>query len=200
LRELPRRVPKPEGQPDAIFAWPPSWPTHLGPSSRRAGGTDGSAAEPPPLNARRTSRGANTSSTTARAHCRPLVAMPDRGLGSSACPAFGSWNALHPKARAHVRDSWLLRTPLARSAVTTVRPCTRARAITNGSATDLLRRIFTNCRNFARISVALAESRPPRHEGDVPLRPSKDVVVLPFELEKHVLWAARRASLISSCG
>jgi len=44
-------------------------------------------------------------------------------------------NALHPKARAHVRDSWLLRTPLARSAVTTVRPCTRARAITNGSAT-----------------------------------------------------------------
>jgi len=35
-------------------------------------------------------------------------------------------NALHPKARAHVRDSWLLRTPLARSAVTTVRPCTRA--------------------------------------------------------------------------
>jgi hypothetical protein len=65
-------------------------------------------------------------------------------------------NALHPKARAHVRDSWLLRTPLARSAVTTVRPCTRARAITNGSATDLLRRIFTNCGNFARISVALA--------------------------------------------
>jgi hypothetical protein len=44
------------------------------------------------------------------------------------------------------------------------------------------------------------ESRPPRHEGDVPLRPSKDVVVLPFELEKHVLWAARRPSLISSCG
>jgi hypothetical protein len=34
--------------------------------------------------------------------------------------------------------------------------CTRARAITNGSATDLLRRIFTNCGNFARISVALA--------------------------------------------
>ena len=30
--------------------------------------------------------------------------------------------------------------------------------------------------------------------------PSKDVVVLPFELEKHVLWAARRPSLISSCG
>jgi hypothetical protein len=39
-----------------------------------------------------------------------------------------------------------------------------------------------------------------RHEGDVPLRPSKDVVVLPFELEKHVLWAARRPSLISSWG
>jgi len=34
----------------------------------------------------------------------------------------------------------------------------------------------------------------------VPLRPTKDVVVLPFELEKHVLWAARRPSLISSCG
>ena len=33
--------------------------------------------------------------------------------------------------------------PLARSALTTVRPCTRARAITNGSATDLLRRVFT---------------------------------------------------------
>ena len=46
--------------------------------------------------------------------------------------------------------------PLARSALTTVRPCTRARAITNGSATDLLRRPFTNCGNFVRISVALA--------------------------------------------
>jgi len=46
--------------------------------------------------------------------------------------------------------------PLARSALTTVRPCTRARAITNGSATDLLRRVFTNCGNFVRISVALA--------------------------------------------
>src|SRR5437867_12800773 len=88
-RRCPETVLKTGGQPDAIFAWPPSWPTHLGPSSRRAGGTDGSAAEPPPLNARMTSRRASTSSTTARALCRPLVATPDRELGSSACPAFG---------------------------------------------------------------------------------------------------------------
>jgi len=33
--------------------------------------------------------------------------------------------------------------PLARSAVTTVRPCTRARAITNGSATDRLRDAYS---------------------------------------------------------
>src|SRR6516165_7848021 len=99
MRELPGRVPEQGGQPDAIFAWPPSWPTHLGPSSRRAEGTDGSAAEPPPLTARRTSRRADTSSTTARAPDRPLVAMRDTGLGSSACPAFGT-----PERRSDRRD------------------------------------------------------------------------------------------------
>ena len=35
-------------------------------------------------------------------------------------------------------------------------PVPRARTITNGSATDLLRRVFTNCGDFARISIALA--------------------------------------------
>ena len=34
VRERPGRVPRPGGQADAIFASPPSWPTHPGPSSR----------------------------------------------------------------------------------------------------------------------------------------------------------------------
>ena len=34
VRERPERASKPGGQPDAIFAWPPSWPRHRGPSCR----------------------------------------------------------------------------------------------------------------------------------------------------------------------
>jgi hypothetical protein len=75
-------------------------------------------------------------------------------LSSLNIPSKGTHFTARPAHTSGIRGFCGL--PLARSAVTTVRPCTRARAITNGSATDLLRRVFTNCGNFARISVALA--------------------------------------------
>jgi hypothetical protein len=69
--------------------------------------------------------------------------------------------------------------------------------ISDGSAPTRIHQLRKLREDFGRAGLNLV---PQRHEGDVPLRPGKDVVVLPFELEKHVLWAARRPSLISSCG
>jgi len=98
-----------------------------------------------------------------------VLAFPRASVGSglakataSPAPTGFTLEARHAGTKLAAMDTATSATATAamtagsRAEVTTVRPCTRARAITNGSATDLLRRIFTNCGNFARISVALA--------------------------------------------